>query len=251
MKISVSITTFNEEKNIEKTLKNIKGFADEIIIIDGESKDKTVSIARKYTEKIFVVPNNLNLNVNKQIGIEKCKGDWILYLDADETLEDELKKEIKNIIGTKTEFTGFYIPRKAIVFGKWMKHGGHYPDYQLRLFKNGKGKFPITSVHDFLKVKGKLGHLKRSIIHDGHYRSLHQHMIKVNNYTTNDAEQMIKNGVKKSRINIFFMPIMLFFYNYFYRLGFIDGWYGFVLALESAHYQFVLYVKYFEMKKSG
>lgn len=245
--ISISITTYNEEENIGRLLENIKDFADEIIIIDGQSKDKTVQIARKYTKNIFIVPNNLNLNVNKQKGIKKCKSDWILYLDADEILESELKLEIKKII-ENTNKTGFNIPRKNIIFGKWIRHGGHYPDYQLRLFKNGSGSFDTSSVHGFLKVTGEIGKLKNAIKHVNYYKSIHHYLLKGNNYTTNDAIQMIRSGKKIRKLSLIYKPIAVFGYFYIYKRGYKDGFYGFVLAVIHGFSHFIQIAKYFELK---
>lgn len=249
MKLSISITTFNEEANIERTLNNIKDIADEIIIIDGQSNDNTVKIARKYTNKVFVVPNALNLNVNKQKGIDKCSGDWILYLDADEALTEGLKREIKKVVNSNTRFNGFYIPRKAIVFGRWIKHGGHYPDYQLRLFRNGKGRFEMVSVHEPLKIDGSVGYLKHPIDHFGYYKSFDHYFKKMNHYSTNDAKQMVKQKTQKSKLDIFYKPAFMFFFHYIYKLGFLDGWYGFAFAVSSSFYEFMIYIKYFELKK--
>src|SRR3989344_5797566 len=134
-KLSVAISAFNEERKIEDCLKSVS-FADEIIFVDNSSTDQTLKIAKKYTLKVFTRENNLMLNVNKNFGFSKASEEWILSLDADERITDELKKEIKSIIkNNKKDVNGFWIPRKNKIFGKWMEHTGWYPDYQLRLLK--------------------------------------------------------------------------------------------------------------------
>src|SRR3989344_5565695 len=161
--LSGIVSVFNGENEIEDCLKSLS-FADEIIVVNNSSTDKTEDIARKYTNKIFIRPNNPMLNVNKNFGFTKAKGEWILNLDADERVSPELQKEIKSEIlnprlpkpGTggqaKPETNGYWIPRKNIIFGKWIEHTGWYPDHQLRLFKNGKGKFEERHVHEMIKV---------------------------------------------------------------------------------------------------
>ena len=147
MKLSVVISAYNEERMIEDCLKSAR-FADEIILVDNQSTDKTTEIAKRYTNKIFFRTNNpLMLNLNKNFGFTKATGDWILSLDADERVSKELKEEINNIIHQSSAIShqqsGYLIPRKNIIFGKWIQHGLWYPDDQLRLLRKGKGKFRL------------------------------------------------------------------------------------------------------------
>src|SRR3989344_3655909 len=152
MKISVVISAYNEEAMIEDCLKSVKDLADEIIFVDNTSTDKTVEITKKYTKKIFVRENDpVMLNRNKNFGFTKATGDWILSLDADERLTPELSAEIRNSIRAH-QFVAYEIPRKNIIFGKWIQHSIWWPDYNLRLFRRGKGKFPEKHVHEKLVV---------------------------------------------------------------------------------------------------
>lgn len=146
MKISVCLATFNEEKNLKACLESVK-WADEIVIVDGTSTDKTVAIAKKYGAKVIIRENPLMFHINKQKAFEAATGDWILYLDADERVSPELKKEILSVVNQK-DFNGFWMPRKNIIFGKWIRHTGWWPDQQLRLFRRGKGKLACQSVHE-------------------------------------------------------------------------------------------------------
>src|SRR3990167_405928 len=160
MKISVVISAFNEEDKIEDCLASAKLIADEIIFVDNTSNDKTVVIAKKYTTKIFIRPNDpVMINRNKNFGFTKVTGDWILSLDADERLTPELIREIRSKISVN-QFSGYEIPRKNIIFGKWIKHSIWWPDYNLRLFRKGKGKFPLAHVHEKLEVRGSVGQLQ-------------------------------------------------------------------------------------------
>src|SRR3989344_6118283 len=128
-KVSVVISAYNEEKLLENCLKSVT-WADQVIVVDNNSTDDTAKIAKKYADEVYSCPNNLMLNVNKNYGFSKATGDWILSLDADERVTDELKKEITNVV-KNDEIAGYWIPRKNIIFGKWIEHTGWYPDYQL------------------------------------------------------------------------------------------------------------------------
>ena len=190
--ISVSITTWNEEKYVEEALKSIKGWADEIIVIDGSSQDKTVEICKKYTPNVFVVPNNLNLNVNKQLGFTKCTSLWIFYLDADESIPQNLKNEIDQLLSKETEHTAYTLFRKNILNGIPLTYD--WPGYQVRLFKKGKANFKFLSVHEELTVDGSVGVLQQPFFHFGWWRGMHHYIAKMNNYTTNDARCRVDLG---------------------------------------------------------
>ena len=146
MKVSVVITTFNSEATIEDTLKSVGNIANEIIVVDGTSTDGTVKIVSKYTEKIFVRENYSMLNKNKNFGFERAQSEWILCLDSDERVTPELSNEILNL-HENIETDGYFIPRKNIIFGKWIEHTGWYTDPQLRLFRKDRGRFAEKHVH--------------------------------------------------------------------------------------------------------
>ena len=194
IKISVCLATFNEEKNIKACLESVK-WADEIIIVDGTSTDKTVKIAQKYTPKIIVRENPLMFHLNKQKAFEAATKDWILYLDADERVDEKLKKEILAAV-KKKGFSGFWMPRKNIIFGKWIKHSLWSPDYQLRLFRRGKAFLPCKSVHEQPKLTGKAGYLKNPLIHEN-YQTVSQYVEGLNNlYTENDLRVYLRKKKK-------------------------------------------------------
>jgi glycosyltransferase involved in cell wall biosynthesis len=162
VKLSVVITAYNEEENIKDCLESAREIADEIIVVDNNSSDTTSEIAKKYTKDVFNQENNPEkIDVQKNFGFSKAKGDWILSLDADERITDDLAKEIKSAIDSDDETTGYWIPRKNIIFGKWIKNDMWWPDYQLKLFKKGKGKY-TDGVHKALEVEGET---KNSRVH--------------------------------------------------------------------------------------
>ncbi|MCL4417363.1 MAG: glycosyltransferase family 2 protein, partial [Actinobacteria bacterium] len=149
-KLSAVISAFNEEKKIEDCLKSVVHLAEEIIVVDNASTDNTSKIAKKYATKVYSQKNDPRLiDLQKNFGFEKATGDWILCLDADERITPELNEEIRGLLKNgESDTEGYYIPRKNIIFNKWIKHTGWYPDYQLRLFRREKGKFTKEHFHE-------------------------------------------------------------------------------------------------------
>lgn len=243
-KVSVILATFNEEINIKDCLESVK-WADEIVIVDGTSTDKTVAIAKKYTDKIFVRENPAMFHINKQLAIDKATGDWILYLDADERISPELKKEILATLKKPTA-NGYWIPRRNIIFGKWIEHAGWYPDRQLRLFKKGEARLPCKSVHEQPVLKGKAGYLKKDLIHYN-YRTVAQFVRKLNHlYTENDKNVFLAQGKKISSLDAIRFPKDEFLKRFFLEKGYQDGLHGLVLSLLQAFSALILFAKVWE-----
>jgi glycosyltransferase involved in cell wall biosynthesis len=248
-KLSVVISAYNAEKKIEDCLKSVQ-FADEIIIVNNSSTDKTEEIAKKYTSKIFVRPNNPMLNVNKNFGFTKAVGDWILCLDDDERVTPELKREIEEVLKNKeSESNGYFIPRKNIIFGKWMQHTGWYPDCQLRLFRNGKGKYGQRHVHEMIKVEGKVEYLKEPMLHYN-YENISQFLHKMSNiYVPNEAEVLMSEGYKVNFADAIKFPLKEFLTRFFAQEGYKDGFHGLMLSLLMAFYHFCVFA--FVWEKEG
>lgn len=244
MKLSVVISAFNEEEKIEDALKSAS-FADEIIFVDNTSSDKTLEIAKKYTQKVFVRPNNLMLNVNKNFGFTKVSGDWIFSLDADERISQELQKEIRNIMEGRGSADGYWIPRKNIIFGKWIEHTGWYPDSQLRLFRKNRGKFPERHVHEMLKVTGKTENLNGHLIHYN-YENIDQFLRKTEIYIESESKDLISKKYVISPIDSIRFPLKEFISRFFAREGYKDGLHGFILSLLMAFYHLGVFVKLWE-----
>jgi len=249
--LSVVMATFNEEKNLERCLSSVKDFADEIVIVDGTSGDKTIEIAKKFGAKIKVTTNKSNFHINKQMAIDLARGDWILQLDADEVVGSGLANEIKKIIRSSPEENGYWIPRKNHFLGRFLKKGGQYPDYTIRLYRNGKGRLPQKDVHEQAVVEGKVGYLNDAILHYpyfgfGHYLSKWDNY---NNFYSNQIkeEQSKKNIVEKgfySFLYMFVRPNHWFLTTYIRHKGFMDSWQGFLFSLFSALRFPVSYIKY-------
>src|SRR3989344_3756182 len=239
-KLSVVISAFNEEKKIEDCLKSVS-FADEIIFIDNSSTDSTSKIAKKHTSKVFVKENNPMLNVNKNFGFSKASEEWILSLDADERVSEKLREEIKSsIINHKSSVDGYWIPRKNIIFGKWIEHTGWYPDYQLRLFKKDKGKFEEKHVHEMIKLEGESKKLNNPIAHYN-YENISQFLRKTLLYAENEANQLIEKGYNFAWQDSIRFPIKEFISRFFAREGYRDGLHGLVLSLLMAFYHLIIF----------
>ncbi|MDO8515446.1 MAG: glycosyltransferase family 2 protein [bacterium] len=242
MKVSIAITSYNEGKNIERCLKSVKDLADEIVIVDEKSSDDTVEIAKKYTDKIFLVDHDPMFHKHKQLALENCSNDWILQIDCDEELSPSLTKEIENL---DFKAGAYKIPRKSLIFGKWLEHTGWYPDYQIKLVRKNKAYYPCKSLHEDMVVDGEIKILKNDLLHY-HYTSVEQFIDRMNRYTTDDAEFINKPVVWTDAIKY---PLDEFLKRFFYWEGYKDGLHGLVLSLLMALNRLVVFAKLWEKQK--
>ena len=256
MKLSVCLAVYNEEKFIRLPLDSIYDFADEIIIVDGGSEDKTIDILESYGDKVkvFHEKNPKMFHINKQKAIERAQGEWILQLDADEVVSDELKQEIKSIILgnpsslTTQNYNAYWIPRKNFFLNRFLTKGGAYPDYTIRLYKNGVAKFPCKTVHENVTINGEVGYLKKDLLHFAD-PDFSRYLNRWNRYTSLDAEILAKDKNRLSFFSYFFVkPTVWFFNSYFRHKGFMDGFPGFIFALFSSIRHWVIYIKFWNIK---
>ncbi len=249
-KLSVTLATYNEDQFLDKCLNSVKEIADEIVIVDGTSTDKTRDIAQKHGAKIILRENLQNFHINKKIAIENATGEWILQMDADEQASPELVKEIKEKINSDPEENGFWIPRANFFLGRFLKKGGAYPDYTLRLYRRGKGNLPAKSVHEQAEVTGKIGYLKHDLLHYNNPTFAAYLDRRFNRYTDIMAKD-IKGGFFTNVIwQPLFNPLQGFLSIYFRHLGFLDGFPGFVWALFSALHFPIAYFKSIDLKRN-
>lgn len=250
IKISVTLAVYNEEKFLDRCLESVKDIADEIVVVDGSSTDKTLVIAKKYKAKIIVKDNPLNFHINKKIANDNASGEWILQLDADEVVTPGLSLEIKKIINSNPTENGFWIPRKNYFLGKFLIKGGAYPDYTLRLYRKNFGNLPAKSVHEQAVVEGKTGFLKNNLLHYNNPTFGTYIEKRLNRYTDLMAKE-IEGGFFR---NVFWNPLFDrkqgFIFIYFRHLGFLDGFPGFVWALFSAFHFPIAFFKAHESKTS-
>lgn len=250
-KLSVAIIAFNEEAIIGRTLESVK-WADEIIVVDSGSTDRTVSICREYTDKVFH-QDWLGYAQQKNLAIDMTTGEWVLSLDADEPIEAALADEIRTIISKPDSLDGYRIPRKTFFLGRWIKHGGWYPDYNLRLFRRGKGRFEERAVHEAVRVEGTIGRTRHAIEHYA-YPDLESYISTINKYSSLAVRVMAEKNIglfKTSWLNLLLRPSLTFLYKYIVRLGFLDGKHGLVLNLFHAYYVFAKYAKAWEYKQKS
>lgn len=273
--ISVIILTYNEENNIEKCLKSVCGWTDEVFIVDSFSIDKTLEIAKKYTDKIYQHEfTNYSEQRNWAQKNLPLKNELVFHIDADEWVTEELKKELFKI-SQKEEFNkydGFLISRKTIFYGKWIKHGGHFPRYHLRIFKKHKGRCEKREYDQHFIVEGNIKKLKNVIVNDL-TQEISEFIKKHLKWAKFEAGAIVTekegevtpsfkgNPIQKMRwlreniygkMPLFIRPFLYFFYRYFIRLGFLDGVEGLIFHfLQGFWFRFMIDVRIWEMKKSG
>lgn len=243
--ISVIVITKNEAHNIEACLNSVR-WADEIIVVDAESKDQTVTLAKKYTSKVFIQPW-LGFAAAKSFAVEQSSHQWILWLDADERVVPELAEEIQTLLKAEPNHAAFTIARRAYFLGRWIKHSGWYPGRVPRLFHKERAAFNSAAVHEGLEINGSIGQLKNDLLH---YTdpNIYHYFSKYNRYTTLAADEASKK-LKKARISdLLIRPVWQFFRMYIIRAGFLDGIQGLLLALFSSSYVFTKYAKLREKK---
>lgn len=235
--ISVAIATFNEAENIERCLSSIASWVKEIIVVDGGSTDDTVLLARRFHAKVIQKGNPAIFHVNKQRALDECHSRWILQLDADEVVSEDLKAEIIRTTGKRDAYDGYYIPRRNYFLKDWLRKGGQYPDYVIRFFQRGKGSFPQKSVHEQIAVEGSIGRLTQPLDHYS-YTSVSQYWTKSSIYIRLAAIEISNRKDKDSFMTmlsyLFIKPVSTFFALFIRHKGFIDGWRGFLFALFSA-----------------
>ncbi len=237
--ISVVIITYNEEKNIKDCLESVK-WADEIIVIDAYSQDRTVEICKGYTDKIFKRPWS-GYGEQKNYGLSMVKNEWALFLDADERISDTLITEIANISNGEP-CDGYYIPRKSFYLNRQIKHGDWNPDLKLRLVRAQNAKWDEALVHERLILSGNIGCLRNPIYHYT-YKDIKHHLKKANRYSGLFAESAFKKGKKVGMHRLFLEPPARFVSVYFFRKGFMDGFAGFVIAGVESFEVFLRYLK--------
>jgi glycosyltransferase involved in cell wall biosynthesis len=244
-KLSVYIMTYNEEAKIVDCLESVK-WADEIVVMDSFSTDRTVEICRKYTDKI-VQKEFVGFGKLRNIAIEHCTYDWVLSIDADERATDELKNEIYDILQKGPTADAYFVPRKSHFLGRWVRHCGWYPDYrQPQFFNKHKFKYREQMVHEGFDLDGKIGYLKGHALQYP-FLNLEQFLKKMDRYSTLRAEEMAKAGRKFHALQLVTHPLAMFWRMYVQKLGFLDGKVGLILSLlYGFYYTMIKYVKLWE-----
>lgn len=277
IRCSVIIPVKNEEANIRVCLESVR-WADEIFVVDSHSTDRTVDMAREYTDKVYQFNYTDGWPKKKNWALENLpfKHEWVLLIDADERVMPQLKEEIADVLSNSDTNDGFYINRRVIFMGKWIKHCGWYPSWNLRLFKHKLGRFERLNidamhvdveVHEHVVLRGKAGYLKNDLLHED-YKSIYHFIDRQNRFTSWDAGvyNALKNNtndntisssffgdrlerkrfLKKIWVKLPFRPFLRFILMYFIRLGFLDGKPGYIFCRLFSQYEFWVSIKIYE-----
>ena len=239
VKISAVLITLNEEKNVAEAIRSVR-WADEVLVVDSESTDRTRELAEELGARVLTNPWP-GFSAQKQFAVDRAANDWILSLDADERISDALKAEIENIRDAGSTADGYRIPRLSYYMGRAIKHGGWYPDLQLRLFDRRKGRWNGAIIHESVKMNdsARVERLRDDIIHYSVYGpSDHSRMIETR-YAPLGAQKMFGDGRRTSLIKTGFSTWFAFVRAYFLKLGFLDGIPGFYIAFFSAYHAFL------------
>ena len=234
--LSVAIITFNEERIIEKTLSAIHNWVDEIVVVDSYCTDNTKNLLEIFNVVLYQEKWR-GYSQQRSFAISKCRGKWILMLDADEVVTNPLVAEIKEVIKRNSGFDGYKIKRRFYIGNRWIRYGGYYPDYQLRLFKNnGKAYINDREVHESISLEGQIGYLKNPIEHYA-YENIEEYSKALDKYAI-----LASKEIKKKKVYMpFIRALWAFFYRYICRLGFLEGKTGFDLVLAYSKYVFNKY----------
>jgi glycosyltransferase involved in cell wall biosynthesis len=249
MKLSVVIITLNEEDRLEDALKSCLNIADEIVVVDSFSTDRTVEIARQYGANIYK-NRFMDYGSQKNAALDKAQYPWVLNLDADERVSDQLEKEIQSLKQqpeNSIPAEGFLIKRKTAYLGRWIKHSGWYPDRKLRLFLKDKSRWQ-GRIHESLKLDGKTAKLEGEILHFT-YRHITDHIKRLNRYSRMQAQDLAAKKKKLLWLRVILLPPVTFIRFYLWKLGMLDGFPGFVIALVSSWATAMKYLKAIELKR--
>jgi glycosyltransferase involved in cell wall biosynthesis len=240
MKLSATLITYNEERNIARAIESLR-CADQIVVVDAGSTDRTVEIAEKLGARVIEHPFK-NYAAQKNFAAEQAEHDWILSIDADESLSEALEAEIWQIKKNGPEYDAYTMPRLAQYLGRWILHSGWHPDRKVRLYDRRRARWTGDFVHESVQVNGRVGHLKFNLLHFT-CDSLSEHLKTMDRYTTLAAEQLVSQGRRVGWSQILFDPPWTFFRTYILNRGFLDGAEGLAIAYMAALYNFLKYAK--------
>lgn len=245
--LSIIVITKNEEANIERCLRSVQ-WANEIIVVDAMSTDRTVEIAESHGAKVLKKEWK-GFAKQKEYALQQASHEWIFSIDADEEVTEELRQTIQGIVRRSDAVNGYEVPRKSFFLGKWIRYGGWYPGYQMRLFRKSKARMNHRPVHEGFLVEGTKERLTADLNHYT-YATLHQYIEKMNDYSSLDVMNRISSGKKLRWINFILNPLSHFLRMYVSLKGFKDGFHGFLLAYYSALHTLVIFAKCWEYVRS-
>lgn len=240
MKISATIITFNEERNLPRAIESLR-CADEVVVLDSGSNDRTTEIATNLGARVIESPWP-GYAKQKNLAAERASHDWILSIDADESVSEALEAELWHLKKNGPQFDAYTMPRMARYLGRWIRHSGWYPDRKVRLYHRGKAAWEGDYVHESVKVTGRVGHLEGNLLHFT-CDSLSEHLKTMDRYTTLAAEQLVDANQQVTWGRLICEPPWTFFRTYVLKHGYLDGVEGLAIANMAALYNFLKYAK--------
>jgi len=243
--LSVYVITFNNGATIERALKSVSGWADEVIVVDSHSADGAQKIIQRYTEKLLQYDTQ-DLREKYQYAQDQCINQWVLFIDADEWLTHDIKEEISNIIQGQSLYDGFIVNRRNMYLGREIKYGGWYPDREIRLYRKEKGRWE-GGIHAKITIKGKIGILKNYYMHTPYTDTAHQ-IRTIDRYSEAYAEDLRSSGRRFHLYNIITRPLYRFFRDYILKRGFLDGIPGLIIVASTMYYVFMKHAKLWEIE---
>ncbi|MFA4901510.1 MAG: glycosyltransferase family 2 protein [Desulfobaccales bacterium] len=238
LKLSVFIIALNQEANIGECLASVS-FADDIVVVDTGSTDRTVEVARAYTDRVLIAPWQ-GFGRTKNFALDQAQNEWVFSLDTDERVPPALKDEIQAVVKANGPLTGYRVARKNYFCGRWIRHLGWYPDYTLRLFRRDQGRFRDQEVHEEVLVAGPVGNLQTPLDHYS-YRSVSEYVTRMDRYARLAAVELAKRGRRPFPGELVFRPFFTFLHLYIVRQGFLEGTPGYTLAVLMSMYKFLKY----------
>ncbi|MCX6545617.1 MAG: glycosyltransferase family 2 protein [Acidobacteria bacterium] len=245
--LTVTIVTLNESANIAAALESVS-WADEIVVVDAQSTDDTVAIARRFTDRV-VTREWPGYVAQKNYAASIASGDWIFSLDADERVTPELAREIKTLLKGDLPCAGYRVPRVSHYLGRWIRSTDWYPDYQLRLYDRRRARWTGRYVHESVNAEGQVARLGSALQHYP-YRDVSHHLATIDRYSSLSARQMFEDGRRASAVQLAFHPPAAFLRNYLARGGVRDGAAGLIVSILNSYYVFLKFVKLWEMGRS-
>jgi len=250
VQISAVIITYNEAEKIASAIESVR-WADEILVVDSESTDRTREIAESLGAKV-ITQKWLGFSKQKQLAVDEAQNNWVFSLDADEIVSEELKKEILSLKNsTKDLADGYKIPRLSFYLDRPVRHGGWYPDWQLRFFNRQKGRWKDVVIHESVEINGKIEKLKGDLLHYSVENARHHHQMIGERYAPLAAQQMFERGRRTSQLKIATVGLTTFLQTYFLKLGFLDGLAGFSIARFAAHHAFLKHLMLWELQQKN
>ena len=244
--LSVYMITLNNGPTIERALKSVAGWADEVIVVDSHSIDNAIEIIEKYTVTLFQY-DTLSQREKYQYAQNKCKNQWVLFIDADEWFTKEFKEEVEKIISSGNASDGYVAHRRNVYLGQEIKYGGWYPDREIRLYRKDKGNWQ-GGIHAKVHVAGTIGTLKNYYMHTPYTDTAHQ-IRTIDRYATAFAEDLFQSRGRFRFFNILMRPPYRFFRDYILKKGFLDGIPGLIIAVSTTYYVFMKQAKLWEMER--